>query len=622
IEPAPDAFTQALALALGVETSRGIEEALTASTRSVILIDTFERLTPLEGWLREVFFPQLPEGVMIVMAGRNPLVAEWRLDPGWRPLLRQLSLRNLSVEEGQQYLTQRGVPPAEQPTVLSFTHGHPLALSLVADVFDQRPNIHFQPTDMPDVLKVLLEQFAQKVPSPAHRAALEACALVRVMTEGLLASILSILDAHELFEWLRDLSFIESSAEGIFPHDLARDTLLAELRWRNPDWYAELHSRARAYYSNRLLQIGPLEQQQVLYDFIFLHRDNSMVRPFFEWQASSALPTRLLDRDGPVLSAMVETHEGPLSAQRLRYWVDRHPEFFLVFRDSEQIPVGFILMLALDQVEDEDVRADPPVGAILRYLQHHAPLRAGETATFFRFWMANDTYQAVSSVQSQIFVNMVRHYLVTPGLAYTFIPCADPDFWAPMFGYADLARLPNLDFSVDGRRHGVYGHDWRAVPPMAWLALMGERELGTVPIMPPQPAEQVIVLGMSEFGDAVQDALKNATRPPALHNSPLLRSRLVVERVGLQADEVSRTNELLSLLHMAADSLQASPRDIKLYRVLHHTYFQPAVTQEMAAELLDLPFSTYRRHLKKAVERTTEILWQQEIEGAESGVLR
>jgi hypothetical protein len=621
IEPVPDAFIQALAPSLGVTTSSGIEEVLTATPRSVILIDTFERLTPLEGWLRDNFFPQLPEGVLIVTAGRNPLAAEWRLDPGWRPLLRQLSLRNLSTEEGQRYLTQRGVPPAEQPTVLAFTHGHPLALSLVADVFDQRPNLHFQPADVPDVLKVLLEQFAQKVPSPAHRAALEACALVRVMTEGLLASILSILDGHELFEWLRDLSFIESCSEGIFPHDLARETLLAELRWRNPDWYAELHSRARTYYSHRLLQVGPLEQQQALYDFIFLHRDNAMVRPFYEWQTSSALPARLVARDGPLLAAMVERHEGPVSAVRLRYWVERHPEWFLVLRDSEQYPVGFVLMLALERVDAEDVRADPPVGNMLAYLQQHAPLRGGETATLFRFWMAEDTYQAVSSVQSQIFVQMVRHYLVTPGLAYTFLPCAEPDFWAPIFAYADLTRLPNLDFSVDGRRYGVYGHSWRAVPPTAWLALMAEREMGTVAIAPP-PAEQMIVLGMSEFGDAVQDALKHMTRPPALRTNPLLRSRLVVERVGLQADEASRTQQLVALLRAAAESLQASPKEMKLYRVLHHTYFQPAVTQEMAAELLDLPFSTYRRHLKIAVARVTELLWQQEIEGAESSTLR
>jgi predicted DNA-binding protein (UPF0251 family) len=41
----------------------------------------------------------------------------------------------------------------------------------------------------------------------------------------------------------------------------------------------------------------------------------------------------------------------------------------------------------------------------------------------------------------------------------------------------------------------------------------------------------------------------------------------------------------------------------------------PVPTQEQAAELLDLPFSTFRRHLKHGVTRVAEILWQWELEG-------
>ncbi|HEY5574249.1 MAG TPA: hypothetical protein VIK64_14605, partial [Anaerolineales bacterium] len=57
----------------------------------------------------------------------------------------------------------------------------------------------------------------------------------------------------------------------------------------------------------------------------------------------------------------------------------------------------------------------------------------------------------------------------------------------------------------------------------------------------------------------------------------------------------------------------ASPRSEKYYRALERTYFHPAPTQEAAAELLDLPFSTYRRHLKAGIEHVIDALWQQEI---------
>jgi hypothetical protein len=92
----------------------------------------------------------------------------------------------------------------------------------------------------------------------------------------------------------------------------------------------------------------------------------------------------------------------------------------------------------------------------------------------------------------------------------------------------------------------------------------------------------------------------------------------VVDRVGLKADEAERVSVLQTVLREAANTLQESPKEMKFYRVLYHTYFHPAATQEVAAELLDLPFSTYRRHLRTALQRVTEILWQQEIEGVEN----
>jgi hypothetical protein len=389
---------------------------------------------------------------------------------------------------------------------------------------------------------------------------------------------------------------------------------VADLRWRNPDWYAELHNRARSYFATHLQQGGPLEQQAILYDYVFLHSDNPMVRPFYEWQGTGAtLPDRMRKEEYPSLLEIVQTHEGHESVALMRYWIERQPQSVLVIRGSEQQVLGFALFLALQGMSSEDAQPDPAIRAAWAYLQRMTPLRSGETATYFRFWMASDSYQSISPVQSQIFISMVRHYLTTPGLAYTFIACVDAEFWGALFAYADLTRLPELDFVSNEHRYGVYGHNWRAVPPMNWLALMGEREMGAAPVEPPTPVEQLIVLDASDFAAAVQQALKGITRPLTLRQNPLLRSRLVVDQTGLQAEETERIAALRRAILTAAESLQASPRDMKFYRVLHHTYLQPAATQELAAELLDLPFSTYRRHLKTAIERLTEALWQQEL---------
>ncbi len=621
IEATPEAFVGALRLALQLEPAAEPLAALAErGQRCVLIWDTCETLTLLEAWLRDFWLPQLPENVLVVMAGRIPLSPAWRAELGWQALIRVLSLRNLEPEESRAYLAQRGLPAERFSAILNFTHGHPLALSLSADAFQQRADVGaFQPETTPDVVKVLLELFVQKVPGPAHRAALEACSLVRVMSEGLLTAMLGAPDVHELFEWLRGLSFIEAGPQGLFPHDLAREALCADVRWRHPDWYAELHRRARAYYVARLQRtLGPA-QQQTLFDLIYLHRDNAVVRPVFEWhEGSHLLIEPFHEGDRPALLAMTSQHEGSDSAQWAAFWLARQADRTLVVRDGAGKPVGFLLALPLQSLSAADRESDPATRAGWSYLQQHAPLRPGEIATHFRFWMAGNTYQAVSPIQSLLFVNVVRHYLTTPGLAFHFFSCAQPEFWAAVFTYANLRRLPQADFEVGGRTYGVYGHDWRVTPPSTWLSLLAEREVAqsaTIGTGETRTTPILIVLSQSDFAAAVRHALQHFTQPDLLCRNPLLRSRLVVDRAGADSDEAARLAALLELINEAASKLLAAPKEARFYRALAATYFKPVGSQEQAAEALDLPFSTYRRHLKAGLTHVTEVLWRHEIGG-------
>ncbi|MGB8701467.1 MAG: hypothetical protein WCD18_18795 [Thermosynechococcaceae cyanobacterium] len=583
--------------------------------RCVLFIDTYELLLSLDDWLRDDFFPKLPDQMLIVLAGRYPPTTAWRTDLGWQTLLYSLSLRNLSPQESRLYLAKQSIPDSQHQAVLEFTHGYPLALSLMTDVFAQNQTLEVQVETVPDVVKMLLEKFLEDVPTLLHRQALEACAIARLTTEALLGEMLGIAETHDLFKWLWGLSFMECGPIGLFPHDLARDVLIADLRWRNPDRYTELHQRARNYYTHRLAHTQGTEQHRILCDYIFLHRDNSAVKSGFTWHDPSRVLTDTLKASDPaVLTAMVAKHEGEDSARLAAHWLARQPRHVLVFRNLEHQPIGFVQMVALDQAHFEDLDADPGAIACWQYLQHHAPLRKGEGATMFRFWMADETYQAVSPLQSLIFINLVQYYRNTPGLAFTFLPCADPQFWAEMFAYGDLDRLSEADFEVGGRCYGVYGHDWRIVSLAAWHDLLARREIAAsaaaARFTPAQ--EPLLVLSQSEFIDAVKEALRYFTRPDMLRQNPCLRSHLVVDQ-GTDSGSSERVSILQTLIQEAVASLRASPRDDKLYRALYRTYLNPAATQEQAAELLDLPFSTYRRHLKAGIERVADILWQREI---------
>jgi energy-coupling factor transporter ATP-binding protein EcfA2 len=221
--PSPPAVLQALGV-LEVPEGEGAIAGLSDSGRLVVLFDTYERLSPLDDWVRTRLLPRLPATALTVVAGRAAPDSAWRADPAWRELLRVVSLRNLSPEESRQYLQACGVDPARHDPLVELAHGHPLGLSLLADVVVRGGEAATDPLT-PDLVGTLLRRFVEIIPSGLHRRALEVCAPARVTTEALLREVLGLEDAHELFTWLRELSFVESGPEGVFPHDLARDAL-------------------------------------------------------------------------------------------------------------------------------------------------------------------------------------------------------------------------------------------------------------------------------------------------------------------------------------------------------------------------------------------------------------
>lgn len=605
-EPSPESFLRAIQTALDVTQDAIFAVLAERANRATILIDTAELLTPLDGWWQDEFLPRLPDNVLVVIAGRNPPAPRWRADPGWQQLMRVRRLHNLTPEESRAYLMRRQVRATEHDVVLDFTYGHPLALSLVADLYAHAPEFSFQPENAPDIIKTILDQFVQELPSPVHRAALEASTLVRLTTEPLLSQMLQLDEemARSLFEWLRQLSFVDADRHGIYPHDLAREALAADLRWRNPARYARYHEQARIYYMGQVQQLSAREQRRLLAEYIYLHRENPMVRPYFEWQSSGVIFTDTLrPQDESHIIEMVTRHEGTESAQLAAYWLTRQPQGFSIMRQAGGEPVGFLSLISLEKTEAPDQARDPAVRAAWAFLQQTPAIQADETATLFRFWLSATDYQAVSSVQSRIFLNIVQHYLTTPGLVYTFLTCADPDFWRDAFIYADLRRLPRADFTVGGRTYGVYGHDWRERPVMAWLTLLGERELNP-PATMPVPAQEAPTsapppLSEDGFAAAVRQLLHHFTDDNSLRTNPLCQTHLRHRLDGSNADPAEY---LRQLVRETVEPLRHSPRQLKLYRALHHTYFQPAATQEQVAELLDLPFSTYRRHLREGVE--------------------
>jgi hypothetical protein len=618
LDPSPPGFLVALRLALGLAENDRSSTPPDWPSDGVLLIDTYETLAPLDTWLRETLLPQLPGHSLVIVAGRNPPVSAWRTDIDWAGLTHILPLRNLRPEESQTYLAVRGVPASRHQDVLSFTHGHPLALSLVADILSQNtPGTPFSFQIEPDVVRVLLERFVQDIPSPDHRLALQVCTLAWATTEALLAEALDIDEAPAIFEWLRQLSFIEQGPQGLFPHDLARDVLEADFRWRNPEGYWQLNERLTRLLHARLLQAGDVEQQRIWFDLLYLARHNPFMKPYFDWSTfHSTYAEPASAEDAAAIVAMVQTHEGAASAEIARYWLRRQPQTFKIYRNIGGELIGFMAHLNLHQAAPEDLAADPAVAAALNFVERYGPARPGEEMVHLRFWMERDAYQAPSPAINLTAINSTIAWTTRPKLAWNFITTADPEFLRPHFAVINMRRSPEADFEVGGRRYGVFSHDWRVEPVSAWLQIKAERypqtdlTLAELEAALPPP---LLVLSQPEFEEAVRQALRDYTRPDLLAANPLLRSRLIVEAAEPPASPAT----LQSLLRQAAASLTGNPKDEKLYRAIYHTYLEPAPTQEQAAELLDLPFNTYRYHLVNGLKRIIEWLWQRELHDLE-----
>lgn len=613
VDPSPSGFVAALGAVLEVPGDQAVP-TLRGQDRPVVLVDAYELLAPLDGWLRETLLPVLPGRAIVVLAGRNPPGPGWRADAGWGELLHTIALRDLPAEDARMLLGSRGVDPELQDDVLRLTRGHPLALVLVTDLLTRGDELPPTLDDAPTVIEQLLERFLRQVPDEAHRQALYAAAHVGVATESLLRDTVESGAAGALFDWLRGLSFTEQVAHGVAVHDLVSDALNAELRWRDPAGFAAVHDAVMGHLQDRVLTSPGPERHRAMLDVLQLYRHHPLTRRFFDWERSEELwlePAGTDDR--PAIVELAREHEGAASAEFVRYWLERQPEAFTVFRGAGSDDVrGFVGHLVLGDTPGPETEVDPVVAAVWDHVRATAPLRTGERLRVMRFWMARDTYQGIAT-HHLVSARSSVDWFATPGLAWAAVALSDPDFYEPIFAFIDFERVVDAQIAVGDRWYGLFARDFRETSRRTWLELLRDRRLSDSEDVArlPREGDRLLVLAEDDFADAVRDALRGLARPGGLDGNPLLRSRVVVERLdGRRAEEA-----LADLLERAVDELADHPRDEKLQRALDLTYFRPAPTQEAAAERLGLPFSTFRRHLGAGIDHVTGWLWERELHG-------
>jgi hypothetical protein len=421
-------------------------------------------------------------------------------------------------------------------------------------------------------------------------------------TEDLLAETVGDA-APEVWDWLARQPYLTRGPHGLILHDLARDVLTAELERRSPERQRRLH---RIVHDRVVAEIraasGP-DRQHPAQQLLFLHRRSPLTGSIWTLRSrGSAAVVPGTPSDHPPVLAMVERYLGPDSVVLARAWLEAAPDGLQVVRQSDGLSAfAFGLLLPTGSPLE---REDPVVRAAVEHVAGTSPARPGEQIHLMRFMSGaeeaeRDPYAVlVSSVVA------LTTWLTHP-LAWGFAAPTDAAFWGPFFDYLGMNRITEIE--VGGRTHVMYGMDWRRLPPDSWMEMMNDRERTGVTGPPPAHLLRPPPLGREDFASAVRAGLRDLHRDDRLRAGPLFGSRLALGPDG------PAPTQLRSVLERGVAALGRQPRGADLRRVLDRTFIRSAPTQEAAAEVLGLPFSTYRRHLAAALAELTELLWAAEI---------
>ncbi len=448
------------------------------------------------------------------------------------------------------------------------------------------------------------------VPDAAHRAGLATCAHATRMTADLLRRTVGS-RADEVWRWLESRPYVRRGAVGLFLHDVVREVFEAEFAHRSPDAYVALHVAIRGYFLDRLADAGEPHPDRAAAELLFLHRRGPLSETIARLREGGLLavaPAGPQDVGG--ILALIEDAEGPdAAALAARYAAEQPGCLYRSRSDAGVEAFAMQVYLPTGGTLDAD---DPVASAILAVVEEHGPLRPGERVNVNRFAGSSRAYQRDPTVLLVNGVSCVLEWGHRPA-AWTFIVTREAEQYGPDFEYLGMAPMLELSFptpagpgSEEVRAVG-YGWDRRRFPVPALFELMARREL-TGEVGPPPPEMlRPLPLSHAAFAVAVRAALLEMGRPDRLAGSPLLGSALV------PVEATDRVAALTASLSGGIRTLGNGRRGEEHCRVLERTYLKGASSQEGAAELLGLPFSTYRRHLAQALERLVEVLWSVEI---------
>ncbi|HEX8205817.1 MAG TPA: ATP-binding protein [Solirubrobacteraceae bacterium] len=574
IEPDPDQLEEVL---------RGVAD----EPRPLVLFDTYERMSALDGWLRQTFLPSLPAGALVVLAGRRRPEADW-FQGGWERVTVELELAPMEADDARALARAHGVDDeAAVGSLLTWAQGSPLALSLGADAARTggwRPEYV---DERPDLVRAILRRLTDTELDGGEPEALAVAGIARVVTPRLLADVLPGIDARAADRWLRSLSFAEPVAGGIALHELVRKAVRADLAKRRPEHERDLRRRIVDHLHSRAAS-GELRLMTDLADLV----QNPALRWGLGAEGTIGLRVDAL-RPADLEDLRERLHRRHGGGPGFDDWwlvtgalLEHAPQRALLVRDAAETLRGYSYAVTPANAPPAALE-DPILAPWLEHAREHAPdgqaivWRDAIDITASREGDVSSPVLALANLAT-----VLRSGLRNP--RWSYLPIDPQNAAAVEFATRAKARhLPEIDFVgahgtmecwlLDHGPGGMIGGIVRSV----------YAELG-LPAPDAAPAVDA---------DAVRAALKVLDRPTELAGSPLATGDTPEERAA---------SVRAKLEEAAAAAFGDSVEERLLADVLRRGYLDPTGSHESAAHELHLSRATYFRKLKTAADRVAE----------------
>lgn len=468
IVPTPTATVAAIAedLAL-IETTTTLQDIWTAMTRSdcrLLLIDSFDAMGETSGWVREKLLPALPAQVRIVVAGRNAPDTLWTTHPLWSEATRCIQLSSFSREESLHLLEAHAVDKTAHEAILELSHGNPLALMLLAAEMQEQGRI---PSSLGhDVVRDLIKRCVSDAPTSLHRTALGVSARARTTTVALLADVVDPLQASALFNWLSEQCYMNVGARGLSPHDLVRDVVDEDLRWRDPEGSRELDGALNRCLLKQLRN-GRHDSHTAM-ELQFLERNSAVMKRFFDFGALGSISIGAATADeGEGIARLRDAGLPPAEKEMFDLWAGHPATRTFVSRRPDGSVCGVTLILEIDRVDDVTADKDPIVSAVRRSFGHTLP-GSDSVSLMSRFTIPEGDRREPSPAMNALQICHLVHWATEEDLHFWIIVAHYPDHFSPLLAEMHFDRVPDCDRTFGGMPVGCFVHDWKSEPWLVW----------------------------------------------------------------------------------------------------------------------------------------------------------